>query len=68
MAMLLMPTNIDNWTHCTACYVRCDHVYDSEMDAWRCEFCGIVNEELTRLRKAIVAVAKSYLKENPEEE
>lgn len=63
-----MVINIDNWTHCIACYVRRDHVYDSEMEAWRCGFCGIVNDELTQLRKSVTSIAKKYLEENSEEE
>lgn len=73
--------NITNWTHCTACYVRRDHIYDFEMKAWRCEFCGIVNDALTRFkevetetpsltsspRRSVIDVAESYLEDHPEE-
>ena len=48
-----------NWTHCVGCYIRRDHVYDSEMKVWRCGFCGIVNEELTQRKK---------VEDNPEED
>ena len=71
----------ENWTHCKACYIRRNHVYDSEMEAWRCGFCGVVNDELTQLRKnlpiasltsfprrSVIDVAESYLEKNPEEE
>ncbi len=62
----LVP-EIANWTHCSACYIRRDHVYDAEMKAWRCGFCGIVNSTLTRFRAVATAIAEKYLKENPEE-
>jgi hypothetical protein len=57
---------IADWTHCTTCCVRRDHVYDSEMKAWRCGFCGVVNTSMTERRKAITAVAEKHLKKNPE--
>jgi len=51
------------------------------MEAWRCGFCGVVNDELTQLRKnlpiasltsfprrSVIDVAESYLEKNPEEE
>jgi len=62
-----MVISVDNWTHCEACYVRRDHVYDSETKTWRCEFCGIVNKSLTQFRKAVTEVAEKHLEENPEE-
>ncbi len=67
-ARVLPVPEIANWTYCLACYVRRDHIYDPEMKAWRCEFCGIANNALTRLKKVIAEVAKKYLEENPEEE
>jgi len=60
--------NDTNWTHCVACYIRRDHIYDSEIKAWRCEFCGRVNDALTRLKEVIAEVADIYLEETPEEE
>lgn len=67
--LVLMPKNIDNnWTYCKACYIRRDHVYDSEMKVWRCDFCGVVNNALTRFRNVVIEVAETYLEENPEEE
>ena len=68
---VLSVPEIANWTYCLACYVRRDHVYDSEMKAWRCEFCGVVHEALTRFRKVVTEVTKvaeSYSENNPEEE
>lgn len=62
-----MTINIANWTHCNACYIRREHVYDPEMKAWRCGFCGVVNENLTQLRKIVTTVAEAHLEENPEE-
>lgn len=60
-----MVTNIDdNWTYCLACYVRRNHIYDPKMEAWRCEFCGVVNNALTQFKK----VAKEVAEENPKEE
>lgn len=67
---VLPVPEIANWTYCLACYVRRDHVYDPEMKAWRCEFCGVVHEALTRFRKVVTevtGVAETYLEENPEE-
>lgn len=64
---MIKLTNVDNWTHCKGCCVRRDHIYDPEMKAWRCEFCGLVNVSMTERRKAITTVAETYLKENPEE-
>ena len=65
----MMPTSsIDNWTHCIVCYIRYDHVYDSETKTWRCGFCNAVNKELTQLRKVLTTVTETYLEENPEEE
>jgi len=48
-----------NWTHCTACYVRRHHIYDLEMKAWRCEFCGVVNDALTRFRTVVTEVEEN---------
>jgi PHP family Zn ribbon phosphoesterase len=59
--------SIDNWTYCTDCYVRENHIYDSETKTWRCEVCGKVNNYLTQIRKAVRTVAESYLEDNPEE-
>ena len=71
LARIATKNNATNWTHCVGCYVRRDHIYDEEMEAWRCGFCGVVNNALTQLRKIAAEVAKvaeTYLEENPEEE
>ena len=65
---ILPVLEIANWTYCLGCYVRRDHIYDPEMKAWRCEFCGVVNVSMTQRRAAITEVAETYLEENPEEE
>jgi len=64
---VLPVPEIANWTYCLGCYVRRDHIYDPEMKAWRCEFCGIVHEALTRFRKVVTEIAEKHLEENPEE-
>ncbi len=66
--LVRITANRDNWTHCIACYVRRDHVYDEKMEVWRCGFCGVINNALTQLRKVVTEIAETYLEENPEEE
>lgn len=72
MVRMRALSGIGNWTHCKACYIRRDHVFapvnESGTKVWRCGFCGVVNEELTRIRKNITAIAENHLKENPKEE
>ena len=68
LARIATKNNATNWTHCVTCYIRRDHIYDSEMKAWRCEFCGRVNDALTRLKEVIAEVADNYLEKTPEEE
>ncbi len=51
-----MLPEICEWSHCTACCVRRDHIYDLEMEAWRCGFCGVVNTSMTERRKEVTII------------
>ena len=66
---ILPVPEIANWTYCWSCYIRRDHVYDSELEAWRCEFCGVVKASLTSFpRRSVIDVAETYLENHPKEE